>query len=84
MASRVVLLSHARDDLAGLEQQDRKRIATALYALEYFPEQKSGVLKLKPPFTGFRKRVGNHRIVFDFEDSVVLVRRIINRKDAYR
>jgi mRNA-degrading endonuclease RelE of RelBE toxin-antitoxin system len=84
MASKVVLLSHANEDLARLEQQDRKRVATALYALEEFPENKVGILKLKPPFNGFRKRAGNYRIVFDYKSGIVLVRRIMDRKDAYK
>ena len=33
---------------------------------------------------GYRKRVGNYRILFDTENSTISVHAIRHRKDAYR
>jgi mRNA-degrading endonuclease RelE of RelBE toxin-antitoxin system len=84
MASKVIVLSGAREDFDRLPKREQGRIAPALRSLIYFPVEHSGIKKLRPPFEGFRKRVGNYRILFDFEDGTVVVRHIVNRKDAYR
>ena len=84
MTSKVVLFSSAKDDFAKLPQKIRERVAESINDLEDFPINKRGILKLKPPFEGYRKRVGNHRVLFDYVDDTVLIRRIMDRKDAYR
>lgn len=33
---------------------------------------------------GYRLRVGRWRILFDYTEGVLLVRRVLDRKDAYR
>lgn len=86
MASKVVLLSSAEDDFSKLPRATRARVAQALRELADFPASRGGVKKLKPPFDGYRKRVGDHRILFDFsaEAGIVFVHRIKDRKDAYQ
>ncbi len=84
MVSRVVLFSSAEDDFAKLPQMIRPRIAEALRDLIGFPMGSKGIKKLKAPFEGYRKRVGDYRILFDFKEDTVFVHRIKNRKDAYR
>ena len=84
MASRVVLFSDAKKDLALLPQNARERIGTAIDDLVEFPERKTGIKKLKPPFTGFRKRVGKYRILFEYIDETIFIHGIKDRKDAYR
>jgi len=84
MVSRVVLFSHAKEDLAQLPQKAREQIAHAVDDLGEFPGRRIGIKKLKAPFTGFRKRVGNCRILFDYVDTTVFIHRIKNRKDAYK
>ena len=84
MASKVIVFSSAEDDLAKLPKTIHSRIAEALRDLAGFPIKRTSIKKLKPPFEGYRKRVGDYRILFDFEDTTVFVHRIKNRKDAYR
>jgi mRNA-degrading endonuclease RelE of RelBE toxin-antitoxin system len=40
--------------------------------------------KVQQPFTGYRLRLGDYRILFEFGDGTILVYRIRHRKDAYR
>ena len=84
MASKVIIFSGAQADFDRLPNREQKRLAVALRALVDFPVHRSGIKKLKPPFQGFSKRVGNYRVLFDFEDGTVCVRHIRDRKDAYK
>ena len=84
MASKVILFQSAKDELSALPREVMYQVARAIDDLEMFPEKRIGIKKLKPPFDGFRKRVRDHRILFDFEGGVVFVRHIRDRKDAYR
>ncbi len=83
MTYKVLLLSGAVDDFEKLPADARERIASALRELEQFPIGR-GVKKLKPPITGFRKRVGDYRILFDAARDIIYIHRIKHRKDAYR
>ncbi|MDP3965701.1 MAG: type II toxin-antitoxin system RelE/ParE family toxin [bacterium] len=41
--------------------------------------------KVQEPFTGYRLRLGDYRVLFEFEEGgTILVYRIRHRKDAYR
>lgn len=40
--------------------------------------------KLKPPLHGYRVRVGDYRILFEYNTDTILVYKIRHRKDAYR
>lgn len=86
MASKVILFRRAKDELSALPSEVRKRIARAIDDLELYPEARTGIKKLKPPFEGYKKRIGDYRILFDFDAEVrtVFVYRIRNRRDAYR
>ena len=84
MASRVILFSSAQADFASIAPTHRPRIANALRELIDFPLNRIGIKKLKPPFEGYRKRVGDFRISFDAKGDAVTVHRIKHRKDAYR
>jgi len=83
MAYKIVLLSTAEKDMHALPQKPRSRVIAALLDLEQFPHD-SGIKKLKVPIEGYRKRVGEYRILFDVSDHTILVHRIKHRKDAYR
>ena len=84
MVSKVIVFSSAEDDFAKFPRVVRVRMAGALRELAEFPLKRTNVKKLKPLFEGYRKRVGEYRILFDFEGDTVFVHRIKNRKDAYR
>lgn len=40
--------------------------------------------KVQVPFTGYRLRLRDYRVLFKFEGEVILVYRIRHRKDAYK
>lgn len=84
MASRVIVFSSAKEDLARLPRKVQDRIASAIDELTSFPFRKTGIKKLKSPLEGFRKRAGDQRILFDYADDIVFIHGIKNRKDAYR
>ena len=86
MASKVVLFSSAADDFSKLPRTARARVAQVLREIGDFPAARRSIRKLKPPFEGYRKRVGDHRILFYFnaEANTIFVHRIKHRKDAYR
>ena len=84
MASKVILYSTAEEDFARLPRPMCARVAGALRDLTGFPVIRTGIKKLKPPFKGYRKRVGDYRILFDYERDTIFVHRIKNRKDAYQ
>ncbi len=83
MIYSVVLFSSAIKDLEALPKEIRTRIGEALRVLQTFPHDR-GIKKLKPPLGGYRKRVGDYRILFDVSPHTISVHRIKNRKDTYR
>ena len=57
-----------------------------LYCVDRYVASRTGdVKKLKPPFTGFRLRCGDHRVFFDprGEDAIEITG-VRNRREAYR
>ena len=40
--------------------------------------------KVQVPFTGYRLRLGDYRLLFDLGDDMIIVYRIRHRKDAYK
>lgn len=84
MVSRIIVLSAAAEELGKLPKKIQVQVSKAIDDLEAFPERRSNVLKLKPPFVGYRKRAGDYRILFDFSGDTVYIHRILDRKDAYR
>ncbi len=40
--------------------------------------------KVQVPFTGYRLRLRDYRVLFEFEGEVILVYRIRHRKDSYK
>ena len=79
MAYKVVLFSTALKDIASQPHDMRARVTGALRELQGFPHDRS-IKKLKPPFDGYRKRVGDYRILFDVTNGTIAVHRIKNRK----
>lgn len=84
MAYKVILLSHAVKDFEALSPKEKSHVAEALRALAEFSIDLTHVKKLQLPLRGYRKRVGNYRILFDIEDHTIHVHAIRHRKDAYR
>ena len=84
MTYTVTILRSAQKQLAKLDQQTRRRIASAIYGLADNPRP-SGCKKL----TGrpaWRIRIGTYRVIYEIQDNecVVLVVTIAHRREVYR
>jgi len=77
----------ARADLATLHRRDpqtARRIRSAMR--RYASENTGDVRKLTDQAGTYRLRIGDWRVLFNFEDAglVVLALRVLNRRNAYR
>ena len=83
MSYRVELVKQAQKDLRGLSGGNLERVASALEDMKENPC--GGDHKKLKGSEIHRTRVGNYRILFSLDSSArqVLVRRIVDRKDAY-
>ena len=86
MASyRVELTRSAEKDLRRI---DRSRVASVYAAMEGLADdpRPHGAKKLVGADRTYRIRVGDYRIVYEIEDEVlvVLVIRVVHRREAYR
>jgi len=77
----VRLKPRAQKELAGLAEETRRRIVSALQKLE---SGLMGDVKHLTDFTPeYRLRVGDYRVLFEIEGRSVIVYRVCPRKDAY-
>lgn len=81
---KVLLVKKAAKDLDDLPSVVVKRLSSALDELGSVGIKSSSVKKLSVPLNGYRKRVGDYRILFDTDDEIIVVHRINKRSDAYR
>ena len=82
MVYKVFLTSRADKELRIAPKEIRSRIADTIDFLSTNPFQ--DVKKLKAPFPGYRKRIGDYRILYTVEKSKITIYSIAHRKDAYR
>jgi len=77
----VELKPTAIKDLRDLPKADAQRVAARLKSLE---QGLSGAVKRLTNFTPeYRLRVGSYRVLFEIEDSKVVVYRVVHRQQAY-
>lgn len=84
MVYSVILFSSAEKDFEALPEKEKVRVGDTLRVLAASSNDLLGVKKLQLPLHGYRKRVGNYRILFDIEKTTIFVHAIKHRKDAYR
>jgi len=84
MTYNITLLKHARKDFDKLPSSIKPRIAQALREIQDFPEATSRAYKLHKPLTGYKRRVGKYRILFDINKKDLEVRAIRKRDKAYK
>lgn len=84
MAYKVVLLSTAEKALGDLPAHVRVRALEALKSIAEYPSPVARIEKLKKPIVGYRRRIGDYRIMIDIDDGIIFVHDIRNRRDAYR
>jgi mRNA-degrading endonuclease RelE of RelBE toxin-antitoxin system len=84
--SRIFFTVGAERDYKKLPIDVQERISLAFSegfaAYPFAPE--FNTTKLKPPLHGYKVRVGNYRILFEFSPDLITVHKIKHRKDAYR
>ncbi len=81
--AEIVLTQRALRDLEKLEASLRKRIGEKLQAVADNPLAYARKLSHAKIGT-YRIRVGDYRIIFDWEDQRMLVLRIGHRRDIYQ
>ncbi|MDW8119580.1 MAG: type II toxin-antitoxin system RelE/ParE family toxin [Chloroflexota bacterium] len=83
----MLLSKKAQEDLEGIRRGAPKtatRILHKLDMLEKNPRRRMpGVKRLKTADT-YRLRVGDYRVLFTITGEVIIIQRIVHRKDAYQ
>lgn len=69
-------------DLKKIDHEVRKSLHVKIQNLADFPEV-SNVKKLTNFEPAYRVRVGDYRILFDVNEDVIEIGRVLHRKDSY-
>jgi mRNA-degrading endonuclease RelE of RelBE toxin-antitoxin system len=73
----------ARADLRAIDREIAKQILGCVD--RYLVSRGGDVKELKPHFTGFRLRCGDHRVFFDPKDEAAIeITGVRHRREAYR
>lgn len=80
----ILLTNKAEKEFISLDKKLQARIISALDDLATFGPSASNTKKLQTPFPGFRKRVGDYRILFEVNDTIIIVYKIDKRSAVYR
>lgn len=81
---QVLLKKSAQKELEKLPSESLARIVNAIDELTQRGTTSSQIKKLHDPLSGFRKRIGNYRILFDIKKDLIIIHRISKRAEAYR
>ena len=82
MKYKVELKPKAIKDIKGLHKSDQKRIVNKIESLT---DNLYGNVKKLTNFTPeYRLRVGNWRVLFEVENDLIVIYRVLPRKEAYR
>jgi len=87
MTYKILLSKKSYKQLNKIVKNDQKKIAKSVEELTSFSDKDlRNIKKLKTPFPGYRKRVGNYRILFEVikEKRRVVIYKIGHRKDIYK
>lgn len=83
---RILLTSSAKREYKRLPkevQQKVRRLLNGPFQTDPFGRQ-FNIRKVQKPFTGYRMRLGEYRLLFELEEEMIIVYRVKHRKDAYR
>ena len=84
--ARLFFTAGAERDYQKLPIEVQTRISFVLdghFAIDPFAPELNAT-KLKPPLHGYRIRIGDYRVLFEFSPEVITVYKIRHRKDSYR
>ncbi len=84
MVYKVNLSKKAKKQFSVLPKAVQVRMAHALREIGSFPDSIAKSYALQKPLTGYKRRVGKYRILFDVEGKDIVVRYIGLRADAYK
>jgi mRNA interferase RelE/StbE len=82
--AKLLLTKRAQRDLVSIPLQIQRRLVGALDELTEKGTSASNTKKLRTPFPGYRKRVGDYRILFEVNEEIAVIYRISKRSEAYR
>jgi len=80
---KVIVRKSAIKDLKKIDNTNKDKIKKAVASLENYPNL-SQIKHLTNFSPKYRLIVGNYRILFDIEDDLIIVARILHRKESYR
>ena len=81
--NKLLLTKQADKELASLPQTGQKRIILAFDEMVDLGVKASNTKKLQTPFPGYRKRVGDYRILFEINQELIIIYRVTKRSEAY-
>lgn len=85
--AHIVLTPSAEREYKHLPRDVQKRVNELLDDEDFRADpfnHRFNTRKVQEPFTGYRLRLGDYRVLFEFEGGTILVYRIRHRKDAYK
>lgn len=84
--ARIILTPAAEREYKRLPkdvQQMVQKLFDGDFSIDPFTPQFK-VRKVQEPFTGYRVRLRDYRVLFEHEEGMIIVYRIRHRKDAYK
>jgi mRNA interferase RelE/StbE len=79
---KIEIQESAKKDLKKIDKQQALKILEQIKKLEAYPDI-SNIKKLTNHYPPMRYRLGNYRVLFEIEDSTIIIVHIKHRKEAY-
>ncbi len=79
---KIEIRKSAIKDLKNISEPYKTKIHNQLLTLKDFPNL-ANIKKLTNFEPAYRLRVGNYRILFDVLDDVIIIARVLHRKNSY-
>ncbi len=80
---KIKIRKSAIKDLKRINHESKERLDEKIQSLANFPDV-SNIKKLTNFEPAYRMRVGNYRILFDVNDDIIEIGRVLHRKDSYQ
>ena len=80
---KIEIRKSAIKDLRKIDPEVRNRLHGTIHSLSNFPDI-SNIKKLTNFEPAYRMWVGNYRILFDVDEDVIYIGRVLHRKDSYK
>jgi len=80
---KIKINKRAYKDLKNIDKNDAVKILKEIVNLKHFPNV-SNIKRLSHFKPSFRKRIGNYRALFEIENEIIIIYRILHRKESYK